>query len=47
MASTEQHSPAWYPDPLGQHEHRWYDGTQWTDHVSSHGRQGVEPVEKG
>ena len=35
--------PNWYPDPYGRHEHRWYDGTQWTDQVSSHGRQAVDP----
>jgi uncharacterized protein YxjI len=33
----------WYPDPLGRHEHRYWDGSQWTEHVSSHGRQSVDP----
>ena len=33
----------WYPDPSGRHEHRYWDGTQWTDHVASHGRQGTDP----
>jgi uncharacterized protein YxjI len=33
----------WYPDPSGRHEHRYWDGTQWTEHVSSHGRQSVDP----
>jgi uncharacterized protein YxjI len=33
----------WYPDPLGRHEHRYWDGSQWTEHVSSHGRQTVDP----
>ena len=32
----------WYPDPSGRHEHRYWDGTRWTEHVSSHGRQGVD-----
>ncbi|MFT4082750.1 MAG: phospholipid scramblase-related protein [Nocardioides sp.] len=37
-------SPAnWYPDPLGRHELRYWDGAQWTEHVSSHGRQGIDP----
>ena len=35
--------PAWYPDPWGKHEHRWYDGAQWTEHVASHGRQSLDP----
>ena len=25
---------AWYPDPSGGPHQRWWDGTQWTDHVS-------------
>ncbi len=33
----------WYPDPSGRHEHRYWDGTQWTEHVASHGRQSVDP----
>jgi len=35
--------PAWFPDPLGRHEQRYWDGQQWTEHVSSHGRQSVDP----
>jgi hypothetical protein len=23
----------WYPDPAGEAEHRWFDGTSWTEHV--------------
>ena len=38
------HPPGWYPDPMGRHEYRWYDGTAWTDQVSSHGRQAVDAV---
>lgn len=34
----------WYPDPLGRHEYRWWDGNQWGDHVASGGRQSVDPV---
>jgi uncharacterized protein YxjI len=33
----------WYPDPSGRHEHRYWDGSRWTEHVASHGRQGVDP----
>ncbi len=33
----------WYADPLGRHEMRYFDGTQWTEHVSSHGRTSVDP----
>ena len=32
----------WYPDPSGRHEHRYWDGSQWTEHVASHGRQSTD-----
>lgn len=48
MAETPQQTPAnWYPDPLGRHELRYWDGSQWTEHVSSHGRQSVDPPTPG
>lgn len=40
---TPQPPANWYPDPLGRHELRYWDGSQWTEHVSSHGRQAVDP----
>ncbi|MEJ7690305.1 MAG: phospholipid scramblase-related protein [Nocardioidaceae bacterium] len=43
MTETTGHVPNWYPDPWGRHEHRYYDGTNWTEHVASHGRQAVDP----
>ncbi|MGV3758643.1 MAG: phospholipid scramblase-related protein [Actinomycetota bacterium] len=38
---------SWYPDPLGRHELRYWDGGQWTEHVSDHGRQAVDPPTQG
>jgi uncharacterized protein YxjI len=40
---TQTHAAGWYADPLGRHELRYYDGAQWTEHVSSHGRTAVDP----
>jgi uncharacterized protein YxjI len=37
----------WFPDPFGRHELRYWDGSQWTEHVSSHGRQSVDPPQGG
>lgn len=38
-------SPAnWYPDPTGRHELRWFDGSVWTDHVSTRGVTAIDPV---
>ena len=48
MTDTPQQTPPnWYPDPLGRHELRYWDGSQWTEHVSSHGRQSVDPPTQG
>ena len=45
-------SPAagWYPDPSGQFEQRYWDGSTWTDHVARGGEQlraplGAAPVQ--
>jgi hypothetical protein len=43
MSDTGTNAPDWYPDPYGRHEMRYYDGAQWTEHVSSHGKQSVDP----
>lgn len=34
----------WYPDPTGRNEHRYWDGTAWTHHVSNRGITGIDPV---
>src|SRR5581483_9421164 len=33
----------WFADPLGRHQLRYYDGTQWTEHVSSNGQASIDP----
>jgi len=43
MSETGTTTPDWYPDPFGRHEMRYHDGSQWTEHVSSHGKQSVDP----
>jgi uncharacterized protein YxjI len=43
MSDTGTTAPNWYPDPYGRHEARYHDGTQWTEHVASHGKQSVDP----
>ena len=34
----------WQPDPRGRHEYRYWDGKQWTDHVSDQGEVSQDPV---
>ena len=33
---------AWLPDPTGRHELRYFDGSEWTEHVSSGGAISVD-----
>lgn len=33
----------WQPDPTGRHQHRYWDGVQWTDHVADGGAESVDP----
>lgn len=47
MTDAPQTPANWYPDPLGRHELRYWDGSQWTEHVASHGRQSVDPPTQG
>lgn len=37
-----EHQAGWYPDPYGQAEQRWWDGTDWTAQTQSLGV--VEPI---
>lgn len=39
---TQQARADWYADPFGRHEHRYWDGAQWTEHVATAGRQAVD-----
>ncbi len=37
----------WYPDPNERAELRYWDGTAWTEHVSTGGVQSTDPVSPG
>ena len=39
-----QQPPNWFPDPLGRHQFRYWDGTQWTEHVSDGGATTSDPL---
>ncbi|HEY2813902.1 MAG TPA: phospholipid scramblase-related protein [Acidimicrobiales bacterium] len=44
MTEVSGHPANWYPDPFGRFEMRYYDGTQWTEHVSNGGgAQQLDP----
>ncbi len=36
--------PGWYADPEGRHQHRWWDGTVWTDQVADDGVATLDPM---
>jgi hypothetical protein len=42
MTSTGKPAASWYPDPLGRHEHRYWDGERWTVHVADQGVTGID-----
>jgi len=36
---------SWRPDPTGKHDHRYWDGTQWTENVADAGIASTDPYE--
>ncbi len=43
QTTAGEHAAGWYPDPLGRAEVRYFDGTAWTEHISTEGDQQVDP----
>ncbi len=43
--STMERNANWYPDPTRRHELRYWDGGQWTEHVSDRGSTAIDPVD--
>lgn len=43
-APTRVDGPGWYADPSGRYDHRYFDGTAWTEHVSRGGVAETAPV---
>lgn len=37
-------TPGWHPDPSGKHQHRFWDGTKWTDQVADGGVAANDPI---
>jgi hypothetical protein len=43
--SEQQHLlPAWYPDPSGRHQFRWWDGLDWGQFVLDNEQSAVDPL---
>lgn len=41
--ATTKVPAAWYADPSGRYELRYWDGNEWTEHVARAGQQFVDP----
>ena len=41
--ATSSTPAGWYHDPSGRYELRYWDGSQWTEHVSRGGQQFTDP----
>jgi hypothetical protein len=37
--------PGWHPDPSGRNEYRYWNGAAWTEHVSTGGVTGFDPLQ--
>ena len=37
------HLAGWLPDPTGRHQHRYWDGSTWTEHVADGGFPSTDP----
>jgi Protein of unknown function (DUF2510) len=37
-------APGWYSDTTQRHQHRYWDGRRWTDHVANNGVPSHDPV---
>jgi hypothetical protein len=35
---------SWYADPLGQHQYRYWNGADWTEHVADNGTEATAPI---
>ncbi len=45
--TTPENPARWSPDPLGRHQYRYWDGSQWTEHVSDDGVVSTDPPVAG
>ncbi len=44
FSSPAKPPAAWYADPTGRYELRYWDGNGWTQHVSVDGRTSTDPL---
>jgi hypothetical protein len=42
MKATSAPAAGWYQDPSKRHEHRWWNGSEWTPHVITLGLRSID-----
>jgi hypothetical protein len=42
--SVDGPAPGWYRDPTGRFVQRYWNGSVWTEHVSTRGQQSTDPI---
>jgi Protein of unknown function (DUF2510)/HIRAN domain len=47
IAAPPESREAWYADPLGHHQHRYWDGMKWTEHVADDAKAAIDPLPEG
>lgn len=45
QGSSVSPAGAWYADPTGRHQHRYWNGSSWTSDVADYGRASIDPLE--
>src|ERR1043165_4113627 len=40
--SSSAPPPGWHPDPFGRHQVRYWDGSNWSEHVADNGVQATD-----
>jgi hypothetical protein len=44
LAASGNAGEGWYPDPVGKHGARWWDGSTWTDRVRDEASDPPAPM---
>lgn len=44
---SQSFQPGWYPDPVGRHQYRYWDGSAWKDDVADGGQASTDPLSPG
>ena len=47
MANDPENPARWLPDPTGRHEHRYWNGSSWSDDVADNGVTGKDAFANG